>query len=409
MTGRVTAVRAYVRADHEANRPTPQAARAATKSTADEPWQSRPIASPLSMFAGHDIRTVGGPAWVGHVVVEIESDDGAVGVGVSIGGRAACWVVEDHLAPLLIGEAIDDISRLWDMMWRATQFYGRKGLVVHAISAVDLALWDLLGRLRDRSVVELLGGPVRDDVAFYATTPDAAAARRLGFLGCKLPLPYGPAAGEAGLDADVALFAQAREAVGHDMFLAYDCWMALDVETALRLADGLAPYNPHWLEECLLPDDLAGHRELRRRMPPAITLAGGEHEATRWGFRTLVETGALGILQPDPTWCGGLSELVRIAEEAAAQGLPVVCHGSSAYGLHPSAALAAIPMAECIIGSGQGDTVVPFFGDLFVDEPLPIGGLLPVDALSGPGFGLKLNPAVKLVRVTRRDEPKDGW
>jgi len=406
MTVRVRAIRAFVRADHEASRPAPQTASAAGGAGPDVPWQSRPIASPLSVYPGHETRTLGGPAWVGFVVVEVESDDGTVGIGVSVGGRAACWVVEDHLAPLLVGEPLDDAARLWDLMWRGTQFYGRKGLVMHAISAVDLAVWDLLGRLHDKPVLELLGGPARDEISFYATTPDAAAAQRLGFLGCKLPLPYGPGAGGAGFDANVALFAQARASVGDDFFLAYDCWMALDVKTAARLADALVPYRPAWLEECLIPDDLGGLRELRRRVPQQIALAGGEHEATRWGFRTLMETGALGMLQPDPTWCGGLSELIRIAHEAETVGLPVVCHGSSAYGLHPSAALSGIPMAECIIGSGRGDTVAPFFGDLFVDEPLPTGGALSVESLARAGFGLELNPAVSLLRVTRADTPR---
>ncbi|UNX54297.1 L-rhamnonate dehydratase [Georgenia sp. TF02-10] len=403
---RITAVRAYVRADHEDTRTPPQPAPPLGAASAATPWQQRPIASPLSVHPGHEVRTIGGPAWAGDVVVEVESDEGSFGIGVSVGGRAGCWVVEDHLAPLLVGEPVDDITRLWDLMWRATQFYGRKGLVLHAISAVDLALWDLLGRSRGESVMRLVGGPVRDEVTFYATTPDAGAARRLGFIGCKLPLPYGPAAGRAGFDANVGLFAEARDAVGDDLFLAYDCWMALDVDTAVRLADALAPYRPSWLEECLLPDDLDGLRALRSQVRPEIMLAGGEHEATRWGFRALVDAAGLGMLQPDPTWCGGLSELLQIAEVARSADLPIVCHGSGPYGLHASAALEGIPMAECIIGSGRGDTVTPFFGDLFLSEPLPHDGTLQVDELDRPGFGVELNPAVTLVRPTCGDQPR---
>lgn len=404
---RVRDIKAYVRADHAASRVPPQpdppieAARSAT------PWHARPIASPLSRYPGHDIRTVSGPAWAGEFVVEITSDDGVTGVGVSIGGRAACWVVEDHLAAVLRGERLDDPARLWDRMWRASQFYGRRGLVVHAISALDLAIWDLIGRSRDQSVMAMLGGPVRDELSFYATTPDAGAAQRLGFIGGKLPLPYGAAAGQAGFDANVGLFEEARQAAGDDIFLAYDCWMALDVDTAARLGEALLPSRPAWLEECLLPDDMAGLAELRRRLPSQIELAGGEHEATTWGFTALGSTGALGIFQPDPTWCGGLTELVRIVDYAQRLGTPVVCHGSGPYGLHPSAALEGVPMAECIIGSGRGDTITPAYGDLFLSEPLPVNGALPVTDLDRPGFGVDLNPAVELVRPTQQDEPRD--
>jgi L-rhamnonate dehydratase len=404
---RVTDVRAYVRADHQSRRAVPKPTPPIEAAAGSTPWSQRPIASPLSHYPGHEIRTIGGPAWVGDVIVEVEAEDGTVGVGVSVGGRAACWVIEEHLAPLVIGSRIDQIARAWDQMWRATQFYGRKGLVLHAISAVDLAMWDLLGRSRDTSVMRLLGGPTRDEIGFYATTPDAGAARRLGFAGCKLPLPYGPAAGREGFDANVALFEQARAAAGADLFLAYDCWMALDVDTAVRLAEALLPYQPSWLEECLLPDDLEGHVALRAALPAEVTLAGGEHEGTRWGFRTLLGTGSLGLLQPDPGWCGGMSELVEITRLAAAAGVPVICHGAGPYGLHASAALDGIPMAECIIRSDSGDAVAPFFGDLFLHEPLPDGGTLATAQLDRPGFGVDLNPAVPLVRPARGEEPRE--
>ena len=120
--------------------------------------------------------------------------------------------MEQHLRELVVGEPLDAIERLWDLMWRGSLSFGRRGLVVHAISAVDLALWDLLGHETGRPVHELLGGPVRDRLDFYATTDDVEVARSRGFIGCKLPLAHGLAAGPEGLRRNVETFARAREA-----------------------------------------------------------------------------------------------------------------------------------------------------------------------------------------------------
>lgn len=398
---RITDIRAYVRADRQENQILNQQAPPIEEVSEKTPWNERPIASPLSTFSGYEVRTVGGPAWVGYVVVEVESDTGIIGTGVSVGGPAACWVIEDHLSPLLLGQQFHHPEDLWDYMWRGTQFYGRKGLVIHAISAVDLALWDLFGRTKGESVMDLLGGPLKETLKFYATTPDAEAAQLLGFAGCKLPLTYGPAAGEKGLIKNIELFANARQAVGEDFFLAYDCWMALDVAYAARLGRELSPYRPAWLEECLIPDDMRGLRRLRDLLPDDIALAGGEHEATRWGFEALLDAGSLQLLQPDPTWCGGLSELRRIAAIAQTAEVPIICHGAGPYSLHASAAIPGIPMAECILGTGSGGEITPFFGDLFEEEILPEEGKLETRLLKRPGFGVEINPDIELIRPTR--------
>jgi L-rhamnonate dehydratase len=140
-------------------------------------------------------------------------------------------------------------------MWRATIFYGRKGLVLNAISAVDLALWDLLGKLRNEPVFELIGGAAYEELRFYATGPRPDLARELGFVGGKLPLRHGPAEGDEGLRRNVELAAEMRARVGDgdDFFLAYDCWMALDVPYTLALIDAIRDYRLKWIEEFLNP------------------------------------------------------------------------------------------------------------------------------------------------------------
>ena len=131
----------------------------------------------------------------------MEADTGEIGVGVSTAGVPARFVVERHMARFVDGADPRNVELIWDQMWRATMFYGRKGLVLNAISAVDLALWDLLGRLRDEPVHSLIGGPVRDEIDFYATGPRPDLAKELGFVDGRLPLVDWPTEGDDGLRA----------------------------------------------------------------------------------------------------------------------------------------------------------------------------------------------------------------
>ena len=136
---------------------------------------------------------------LGTLVVEIEADDGTVGFAVTTGGELGAFIVEKHLARFLEGAPVTDIEHIWDQMYRSTLFYGRRGIVLNAISGVDLALYDLLGKLRQEPVYALLGGPVRDELTFYATGARPDLAKKLGFIGGKMPLHHGPAEGEEGL------------------------------------------------------------------------------------------------------------------------------------------------------------------------------------------------------------------
>ena len=362
-------------------------------------WIDGQIATPMSVYPEYRAtRSSFGLNVLGSVVVEVEAEDGTVGVGVSTGGPPAAWLVEQHLARFVVGKRAHELELAWDQMWRATMFYGRKGLVLNAISAVDLALWDLLGRLRDEPVHALLGGAVRDEVEFYATGPRPDLAKELGFVGGKTVLVHGPAEGEAGLRRNLAHAAEMRERVGEDFFLAYDCWMALTVEYTLRLLEGLRPFRFKWVEEFLPPDDYWGYAEVRRRAPSDVLLTTGEHEATRWGFRLLVDMACCDIVQPDVGWCGGLTELLKISAYAAAHGVMVVPHGSSVYSYHFVATRAESPFAEFLMMAPDAASVVPMFTPLLTGEPIPDRGSLPVSALDRPGFGVELNRELPLER-----------
>jgi L-rhamnonate dehydratase len=362
-------------------------------------WITGHIATPMARYPEYRAsRTSFGIDVLGSLVVEVESESGQVGFGVSTGGPPAAWLVERHLARFVEGRRADQVELMWDQMFRASLFYGRKGLVLNAISAVDLALWDLLGRLRGEPVASLVGGAVRDEIPCYATGPRPDLAKEMGFVGGKLPLRHGPAEGEAGLRANLETARQMREAVGDEFFLAFDCWMALDVNYALRLAEALRPYGFKWIEEFLPPDDYWGYAEVRRRAPRGLWINTGEHEATRWGFRMLIDMGCCDVIQPDVGWCGGLTELLKIAAYADAHDVPVIPHGSSVYSYHFVATRPNQPFAEFLMMAPAADRVVPMFQPLLLGEPVPEQGRVRVADLDRPGFGVELNRELALER-----------
>ena len=167
-----------------------------------------------------------------------------------------------------------------------------------------------------------------------------------------------------------------RSRVGEpeEFFLAFDCWMALTVEYTLRLIEAMRPYRFKWVEEFLPPDDYAGYAEVRRRAPRDLLLTTGEHEWTRWGFRQLIDNRCADIVQPDVNWCGGLTELLKIAAYASANGVLVVPHGSSVYSYHFVCTRHESPFAEFLMMAPDAASVVPMFTPLLTGEPVPERG-----------------------------------
>lgn len=366
---------------------------------ADGHWIDGQISTPMSRWPEYRMtRKSFGIDVLGTLVVEIEASDGTVGFGVTTAGEIGAFIVEKHLARFVEGKAVDQIDTIWEQMYGATLFYGRKGVVLNAISGVDLALWDLLAKVRKEPVHALLGGPVRDELVFYATGVRPDLAKGMGFVGGKMPLVHGPAEGEAGLRANLEQLAAMRERVGPDFWLMFDCWMSLDLDYATKLAAGAREHGLKWLEECLPPDDYWGYAALRKAVPEGMMVTTGEHEATRWGFRMLLEMGCADILQPDVGWCGGMTEMVRISAMADEKGVLVVPHGSSVYSYHFVVTRHNSPFAEFLMMAPAADKVVPMFTPLLLDEPVPVGGRLKAGALDAPGFGVRLNPDCKLHR-----------
>ncbi|MDG4791732.1 L-rhamnonate dehydratase [Micromonospora sp. WMMD1102] len=360
-------------------------------------WIDDHIATPMARYPEYrGSRQSYGINVLGTLVVEVEADDGTIGFGVTTGGDVGAWIVERHLARLVEGQRVTDIEKIWDQMYLSTVHYGRKGVVLNTISGVDLALWDLLGQLRQEPVYHLLGGAVRDELICYATGPRPDLAQQMGFIGGKLPLRHGPAEGEEGIRSNLDLLACMRQRVSDDFWLMWDCWMSLDLDYAVRLAHRADEIGLRWIEEPLLPDDYWGHGELRRRMPDRVLLTAGEHEATRWGFRLLLEIGRVDIVQPDVGWCGGITELLRIAALADSHGKAVVPHGSSVYSYHFVISRTNSPFTEFLMMHPAGTEVVPMLHPLLEDEPVPHQGRLKVP--DRPGFGVRLNRQLPLIR-----------
>jgi L-rhamnonate dehydratase len=283
------------------------------------------VANPMSIYPKYKPRrSLFMADELGPTAVQITTDKGVSGIG--FGGPGAGFVIEKHLTKLLLGEDPFNVQRLWDIMWRSTLYYGRKGLVVHAISAVDNALWDLIGNALNMPVYKLLGGETKSRIPAYCTGNDLEQHVEFGFKKLKLAIPHGPADGLEGIRKNVALVARARDLLGSDGEIMLDCWMAFTQRYTLELAEQLEPYRVYWMEECLPPDDYVGMGRLNAEID-STRLATGEHEYSRYGFRLLLEHQAADIWQPDMNWCGGLTELQRIAAMAAAVDIPVIPHG----------------------------------------------------------------------------------
>ncbi|MBD1382870.1 L-rhamnonate dehydratase [Metabacillus arenae] len=363
-------------------------------------WIVQQIATPMSIYPEYKkTRTSFGINALKTIVVEVEADTGEIGFGISTGGYPAAWIIKNHLDRFIVGQPVENIEKMWDQMYRSSMYYGRKGLVMNAISAVDLALWDLLGRVRSEPVYSMIGGKVREEIEFYATGPRPDLAKEMGFIGGKMTLTYGQADGEEGLRRNIEQAEAMRERVGEDFWLMWDCWMALDLPYAKKLMAKSEELGFKWVEECFNPEDYWSYRELKKSAGNKMMVTGGEHDAARYGFRMLLEFCDLDIIQPDVGWCGGITELIKIGNLAESFGKMVVPHGSGVYSYHYVITKNNSPFAEYLMVSPDAKSVVPQYYPLIKDEPTPKNGRLKLS--DAPGFGVELNKEAGLIEITK--------
>lgn len=334
------------------------------------------------------------------LLVEITTDDGLIGVGEASSNSYVCRAIVEAprsaarrhgLRAILLGQDALDVEGNWRLMFEETRRYGRRGIALHAISAADVALWDIRGKALGEPVHSLLGGKQRDSVRAYASylfgqTPEetAAKAREALELGLRaVKFGWGP----FGVDeaADLAHVDAAREVLGGSAELMVDAGCAFDPETALARAKELASRDVRWLEEPLAYDDLEGYAWLCERSPVAI--AGGEMETGVLDFTRLIDAG-LQVLQPDVAICGGLTVARTASELAFAAGRRTVAHAFSTgvclmASLHWMASRPDGELVEyCLAPS-------PFVRDLVTTQPGLEDGYLPVP--DTPGLGIELD------------------
>ena len=251
--------------------------------------------------------------------------------------RDAARVVYDDLRPFLIGKDALAGEALWDQMYRSNR-HSRDGLFMMAISAVDNTLWDIRGKVYGVPVWRLLGGPSRDKVEFYASALgfslelDAVRKRCLtlrdeGFRYQKWFMGYGPGSGPEGMRKNVELVKTLRETLGEDYELMFDAYSGWDQNYALEWAKQVEQYRPRWMEEVTHPEKIESFSEIHRMT--SVPIASGEHFYGRWEVERYLQAQALSVVQADPEWCGGISELLKIGTVASLHDVPVIPHGHS--------------------------------------------------------------------------------
>jgi L-alanine-DL-glutamate epimerase-like enolase superfamily enzyme len=332
------------------------------------------------------------------VLVEIFTDSGEVGLGnAALSPIVTKTLIDTYLKPLLIGADPWDTEYLWQQMYRRTMAFGRKGVAMTAISAVDIALWDLLGKGAKQPVFRLLGGRTKDKIPVYASRlyampipelrAEAERYKSEGYKAMKLRFGWGPIDGAAGMEKNVELVRNVREVIGDGIDLMADAYMGWTLDYAKRMLPLLEPFHLRWLEEPVIPDDTRGYKELKSH--GRVPIAGGEHEFTIFGFRELLENNALDYIQFDTNRVGGISQARKISALAESFQVPVVPHAGQMHNYHVVMASLNSPIAE-FFPKVDVEVGNELFWYIFDGEPVPIDGFINLDDAL-PGLGLTVN------------------
>lgn len=325
-----------------------------------------------------------------YTIVRAVTDGGVEGLGFCLGGPTVTLFIRSLLADLVTGQDPFDTERLWDEMYQAILLLGRRGAGIRALSALDIALWDIKARASNVPLWKFMGGHC-DHVPAYAsggyfltgkTAADLAdecgAYVEAGFHAVKIKI------GAVPLTEDVERVRAVREAIGPRALLMLDANNAWrDAATAIRAIRKLEPYDLEWIEEPLSPDDVDGHRRITEAID--VPVATGEIEATRWGFLPLFERHAADIVQADAAVAGGITEWLKIAHTAASFGVPLAPHWFADLHVHCVAAVQNATWVEYFVG-----TEILNFGKLLRTRLDVRDGFITAPAL--PGLGIELEP-----------------
>jgi L-rhamnonate dehydratase len=332
------------------------------------------------------------------LIVEVASDSGEVGIGnAALSPRVTKQVIDLYLKPILMGQNPFDYEYLWQHMYRRTIAFGRKGIGMVAISAVDIALWDLMGKILKQPVFRLLGGKTKGKIPVYASRlysqpldelrKEAALYKSQGFRAMKVRFGWGPLDGAEGMQRNLDLVRATRETIGDEIDLMGDAYMGWTFEYARRMIPLLADYHLRWVEEPVLPDDIGGYAALRALN--VVPISGGEHEFTLYGFRELIDAKAVDVIQFDTNRVGGITQARKIQALAEAYGIPVIPHAGQMHNFHVVMSSLNSPMAEYFppVDVEVGNEL---FWYIFKGEPLAKNGCIELDE-NAPGLGLTID------------------
>jgi L-lyxonate dehydratase len=353
--------------------------------------------NPMDLVAFREA-SMGNFAFHNWLLVEVITDNGLVGLGnAALSPMVTKQLVDIYLKPLLLGADPWDVEYLWQQMYRRTLAFGRKGVALTAISAVDIALWDLMGKDAKQPVFRLLGGRTKETIPVYASRlyampipelrDEAQKYKNEGYKMMKLRFGWGPLDGAAGMQKNIELVRNVRDVIGYDIDLMTDAYMGWTLDYAKRMLPLLEPFQLRWLEEAVIPDDTRGYKELKSygRVP----IAGGEHEFTIFGFRELLENNALDVIQFDTNRVGGISQARKISALAESFQIPVTPHAGQMHNYHVVMASLNSPIAE-FFPKVDVEVGNELFWYIFDGEPTPANGVINLDD-NLPGLGLTVN------------------
>lgn len=331
------------------------------------------------------------------LVVEIETDEGHIGIGnAGLSPDVTKMIIDTKLKSLLIGENPLNTEYLYEKMFRSTVAFGRKGTVLAAISALDIALWDIKGHVMQQPVFMLMGGRTKPFIPTYysrlytrnldSLAAEAADFKSQGFTGFKLRCGYPLTEGKAGMKKNIEMVKVVRDTVGDDADIMLEAYMGFNFTYAKQFLQALEPYNLRWAEELLLPDEIHNFAKLKQYTD--IPLSGGEHEYGRYGFYDLLKADALDIFQFDTNRVGGFTEAQKICNMAFMHGVEVIPHGGQMHNLHVVMSSFASPMAE-YFPQTEIEVGNEMFWYIFNGEAIAENGVLQLDD-NKPGVGLTL-------------------
>ena len=286
------------------------------------------------------------------MVCEVIADDGTVGLGnAALAPEVTKKAIDCYLKDLVIGEDPFDYDYLWDKMYRSTMAWGRKVIGMIGISAIDLGIWDLMGKLKKKPVFELLGGRTKDKIPVYASKLYSQPIKDLqieaekylneGFKMFKMRFGWGPKDGAEGIKKNIELVNAVREVVGYETDLMLEAYMGWDLEYSKKIIPELIKFKPKWLEEPVIPDDIPGYAELNAMGD--VPIAGGEHEFSYLGFKHLLELKAVSFIQYDANRVGGITPGHKINTLAEKYGVPVIPHAGQMHNYHLTCLLYTSP------------------------------------------------------------------